>query len=1238
MTQTTIKDFSVRVAAMLLMMLLTATTAWAQEAIDGLTYNTTGGYYEINDEQDLIDLANYVNGGNNASGKTFKQTQDITLTEAVAPIGISSSKVFKGTYDGGGYTISGLNVYSITEGAFTCSGLFGRVQGANLHDIVLISPTVSTDDNTRQNVYVGPIVAYTTEKSTQVSNCTVINPTVTLPDGFTGDAGAIVGRIYDGRATNCHFYGGNQSDAIGSNLGYSSVNVSRVYTLTATGCTATATATVNVGTTSYYNSGTAVSLTAADRDGYIFSDYASEDVTITDGAFTMPAADVAVAATFTPDPAHFSVNAAGTEYTIKTAAGWNVFCDLLADNTKGIFTGKTVKLGDDISVTRMAGGSYHDFCGTFDGQGHTLTFNYGKANDVSIESYVAPFRNAENCIIENLHVAGDIYTSGQFAAGIICSQYGTVTIRNCRSSINIHSSHSGDGTHGGLVANNDNKSATLTIEGCVFDGSLLGTTTHSVGGFIGWRKGAANIYNSLFIPTEVTVKKANSATFGRNDVDTHNCYYTYYLCDGEHYVPHYATDGITRRNGHAPLAVTAGDNVTISAIALSGDETHYAVSGITAYSGGGLQLGQTLYYGSGDQLSLTLSNTAAGAPQGYQYTYVASAGTLSGTTLTMPDADVTITVSTAHLASTGLPVAVAYVDADGTLHDGDNAAQAVALDGSETSLPAGTYFVGLENVNFDHTVTLGGDVHLILADNCTMNIGTSESRINGKGITREDDGDQALTIYGQNAGTGALNVYTGNGNNGIVAKAVTINGGNVTIDANGNWAAGIFAAVDDITINGGNVSVTAPGTNAWAIYANRNVTINGGTVEASGTADGIRIDNGTIAINGGTVNASGSYGINADDGTITLGWNKPTDRIYASNYSGTVSVKDGLAFVTDEATPAVIGGTISDLAAINGKTLKPAIFYLVGNMTNWSVNADYLLTVNPGNTSEMMIQNVPLNKDDQFKVVYSANGTEATTWYPGDGYNYWISADGIYDIYFRQDYQGGSDWHFNCIYAADVSHVSATFAPAGFCTYYHGMFDVTLPEGVKARIVTARGDSEGTLTYQTIADGDTDGNVVPAGTAVMLQTAPTTEPQQKTLTLAVHGADSPAAPTLNLLHGSDVEGTTTGDGKHYKLTYGNDNTPNADVFGWYWGSADGAAFTSPAHKAWLVLPADANARSFFGLPDDDTTGIVNAEANSSLFTLHSSLSEWYTIDGMKLSGKPTAKGVYILNGRKIVIK
>jgi hypothetical protein len=79
--------------------------------------------------------------------------------------------------------------------------------------------------------------------------------------------------------------------------------------------------------------------------------------------------------------------------------------------------------------------------------------------------------------------------------------------------------------------------------------------------------------------------------------------------------------------------------------------------------------------------------------------------------------------------------------------------------------------------------------------------------------------------------------------------------------------------------------------------------------------------------------------------------------------------------------------------------------------------------------------------------------------------------------------------------------------------------------------------------------------------------------------------------TNNLLHGSDTKTTTTGGAIYYKQTNGNDNT----TFGWFWGADDGAAFQSPAHKAWLALPAAAGARVFLGLPGDDTSGFSPIE-------------------------------------------
>ena len=54
--------------------------------------------------------------------------------------------------------------------------------------------------------------------------------------------------------------------------------------------------------------------------------------------------------------------------------------------------------------------------------------------------------------------------------------------------------------------------------------------------------------------------------------------------------------------------------------------------------------------------------------------------------------------------------------------------------------------------------------------------------------------------------------------------------------------------------------------------------------------------------------------------------------------------------------------------------------------------------------------------------------------------------------------------------------------------------------------------------------------------------------------------------------------------------------------------------------------------------DGDTSGITEAEANSSFFTLHSSFNDWYTLDGRRLEDKPSRAGVYIYKGVKRVVK
>ncbi len=62
------------------------------------------------------------------------------------------------------------------------------------------------------------------------------------------------------------------------------------------------------------------------------------------------------------------------------------------------------------------------------------------------------------------------------------------------------------------------------------------------------------------------------------------------------------------------------------------------------------------------------------------------------------------------------------------------------------------------------------------------------------------------------------------------------------------------------------------------------------------------------------------------------------------------------------------------------------------------------------------------------------------------------------------------------------------------------------------------------------------------------------------------------------------------------------------------------------------------ARIVLNFGDDDTNGIADVEANSSLSTPHSSLSAWYDLSGRRLSGKPVQKGIYVNSGKKIIVK
>ena len=48
--------------------------------------------------------------------------------------------------------------------------------------------------------------------------------------------------------------------------------------------------------------------------------------------------------------------------------------------------------------------------------------------------------------------------------------------------------------------------------------------------------------------------------------------------------------------------------------------------------------------------------------------------------------------------------------------------------------------------------------------------------------------------------------------------------------------------------------------------------------------------------------------------------------------------------------------------------------------------------------------------------------------------------------------------------------------------------------------------------------------------------------------------------------------------------------------------------------------------------------VENASDTTTLVLEQSSNGEWYNMNGQKLNGRPTANGIYVVNGKKFIVK
>jgi len=190
----------------------------------------------------------------------------------------------------------------------------------------------------------------------------------------------------------------------------------------------------------------------------------------------------------------------------------------------------------------------------------------------------------------------------------------------------------------------------------------------------------------------------------------------------------------------------------------------------------------------------------------------------------------------------------------------------------------------------------------------------------------------------------------------------------------------------------------------------------------------------------------------------------------------------------------------------------------------------------------------------------------------------------------------------------------------GYSTFYN-TYAVQVPAGVQCGIVTGVENGVMTIDYKY-----TEGMYIPAKTPVIVKAEGI-----KTYPLAISTSDA-NAPTTNLLKGAAEDGKFTAEANYYYYKLAYDNFTAKTGLGFYWGAANGGAFPMKAGKAYLAVKQDvAQGAQKFSL-EGNATGIEAVEqANEANRVV-------YTLDGRRVMNEKLAKGLYIINGKKVLVK
>lgn len=1277
------------------------TGSWSdyRDATWGTDYESASTF-TINTPAQLAKFADMVNSGSDFSDKTVTLTANITLQQETGsfqeplyhywvPIGNSSANSFKGTFNGnnkeiGKVTISSENSYQ---------GLFGYIgTGGTIQNLSVNMCTISG------NKQVGGLAGY---NGGTVQNCLVKNMMITGTGSDPEYIGAIIGQNA-GSVSGCYcYYSINsqpdlQTKSVGqanSTMGADIAGASRLYYATKSdGITITHGGTSTgqiIGGAEIYDNGVkegvfffkpgATATLTYNNPGYVVTySVEGEGSSITNSTLTVGTENFSISVA-TKEAAEWSGSgdSADDPYIIYNREQLDMLANRVNNGTS-TYQNKFFRLEDNIRYSDDQDFSYtaigsadHPFCGTFDGNGQAIKYadndptntvgdnKYFEASYQGLFGYIGTGGTVKNLQAEYCSFHGYNYI------GVIAG-YNAGTIQNCR--VKYNNNYGGNVT---FSASDNHSLGTIagynsgTVSECVSSGKVgpysnldSYTNVTKAGGIVGHNTGVVS--NCLFIGSNVIATAYVGAIVGHNEGGTLTN--NYYHDNGiqEYYSNPIAygnvaagtvkgvgtdnnimgsdTDGAKKANVVSFVRAQGSygnnqDDISIDATPSLVTVTNPNALAYSVYANGILfddsyvgshELDRS-FYTAATTVGLTYTETV---PSGYEIIFTVEEGansSISGSTLTIGDDVVEVSATEQRVP-----------DANSWLAATNRAASfSTTSENSITITSAAELGLLAYNVNFGgetytgYTITLGANINLAGHTWEPIAYGVETAMYGDGGFLGTFDGAGHI-IRNMNVDypmyAGLFSIVP----SGATVKNVTISNARVK----GQRYVGVVAGaccgtIENCHVSYGNVELDTDSNNPYCIGgiagmcgggSIKGCTVMGTNIKPS-VADAVGIGGivGGISPNlyssstatlmdclfaGNIQKVEGNTDVGAIVGT-PLGENTITNNYYI----------DG---TNQQATPN------TDLKAIGGADIEngaelayaydqlPADIGTAGTQYNYSGVIPYDNGLHYALCYYMPI--APTIMD----ITLSNNGDNSTLLSTYNGITGKVTLGG-------RSFNKNGLWYTICL-PFTIDDINAKDGN-----------DYIWPFGddnVEVQRFTDASFAEGELSLTFMnCKGNDEKTPITAGHPYLIRWNNTSgtiaNPVFNGVTI------SATAPIGDTSGGVTFIGTFVGqsfaeDNRSILLIGANNN--QSILFYPQTGASLGAQRAYFQLDGFTAGDINNGARLFFG--DDDATGIND---NGILINDHEA-GAWYTIDGLKLSGKPTRKGLYIHNNRIVNIK